>query len=81
MFTGWGCYIAESGISFFWAFSLTQAVYGWRDDIRFHRPLVFIGHAGKVFPAASAILTMALLQITPLQKAHFWWNVVLNFFC
>lgn len=56
-------------------------MYGWRDDSRFHGPLVFIGQVGKVFPTAVAILTMAVLQITSLQKTYVWWNVILNLFC
>lgn len=79
--TGWGCYIAESGIACFWAFSLAQAVYGWRDDIRFHRPLIIISEAGKVFPILAAVLTMALLQLDALQRSYFWFSLVMNFFC
>lgn len=78
---GWGCYVAEAGIAFFWAFSLTQAVYCWRDDIRFYRSLNFINQAGKPFAIFVATLTMSLLQIESLQKSYTWWNFVLNFFC
>lgn len=78
---GWGCYIAESGIAFFWAFSLAQAVYGWRDDIRFYRPLVVISEAGKAFPALAAVLTMALLQLDTLQESFWWFSFVMNLFC
>lgn len=81
MSTGWGCYIAESGIAFFWSFSLAQAVYGWRDDIRFHRPLIIISEAGKVFPIFAAIFSMALLQIDALQTSYWWFSFVMNFFC
>lgn len=79
--TGWGCYIAECGIACFWSFTLCQAVYGWRDDIRLRKPLIFITAAGKPFSILSAVFTMCILQIRSLQRSIFWWNFVLNFFC
>lgn len=78
---GWGCYIAESGIAFFWAFSLAQAVYGWRDDIRFHRPLIVISEAGKGIPILAAILTLGLLQLDAVQESYSLFSFVMNFFC
>ncbi|KAJ4391693.1 hypothetical protein N0V93_005313 [Gnomoniopsis smithogilvyi] len=76
----WGCYIAECGIACFWSFTLCQAVYGWRDDIRFRKPLILISEAGKLFSIFAAVFTMCLLQLESLQRNLFWWNFVLNFF-
>lgn len=78
---GWGCYVAECGIACFWSFTLCQSVYGWRDDIRFHRYVTIISEAGKPFSILAAVLTMGILQSQDLQKSSFWWSFVLNFFC
>ncbi|CAN8096792.1 unnamed protein product [Discula destructiva] len=75
----WGCYVAESGIACFWAFTLCQSVYGWRDDERYGRALQGISELGKPFSILAAIFTMAILQVEALQKSYVGWNFVLNF--
>lgn len=78
---GWGCYIGEAGLAFFWSFSLTQAVYCWQEDIRLHQPLVLINQVGKALAIAIAVTTMCVLQIDSLVQSYYWWSIVLHLFC
>ncbi|PSR83193.1 hypothetical protein BD289DRAFT_289567 [Coniella lustricola] len=75
----WVCFITESGLSCFWAFTLAQAVYGWRDNPRLRRGLIIISELGKPFAILAAIISVCALLSKKLQQSQKAWGFVLNF--
>ncbi|KAK6827974.1 hypothetical protein PG990_009605 [Apiospora arundinis] len=63
------CYTVEATFVLFWAFSLTQSVYGWADKPRWRRLFKKINAAGKIVSIVLPLLTVCLLQVPMVQSS------------
>ncbi|KAK8090863.1 hypothetical protein PG994_000368 [Apiospora phragmitis] len=63
------CYTVEATFVLFWAFSLTQSVYGWSDKPRWRRIFKQVNAAGKIISVALPLLTVCLLQVPVVQSS------------
>ncbi|KAK8080604.1 hypothetical protein PG997_008422 [Apiospora hydei] len=63
------CYTVEATFVLFWAFTLTQSVYGWAGKPRLRRIFKRINTAGKIISVALPLLTICLLQVPTVQSS------------
>ncbi|KAK8106107.1 hypothetical protein PG999_009466, partial [Apiospora kogelbergensis] len=75
------CYTVEATFVLFWAFSLTQSVYGWADKPRWRRTFKKINAAGKIISAALPLLTICLLQVPTVQSTFVGFIVLADIEC
>ncbi|KAH9887770.1 hypothetical protein F4778DRAFT_418487 [Xylariomycetidae sp. FL2044] len=57
------CYNIEATFVLFWAFSLTQSVYGWSAKPHLRRTFKYINVAGKVVSVVLPVVMISLLQV------------------
>ncbi|KAI1079533.1 hypothetical protein F5B20DRAFT_167787 [Whalleya microplaca] len=62
------CYLVEATFVLFWAFSLTQSVYGWLTTSRLRRIFKTINVAGKVASIVLPVTVISLLQLEAVQS-------------
>ncbi|KAK8033324.1 hypothetical protein PG991_002722, partial [Apiospora marii] len=63
------CYTVEATFVLFWAFSLTQSVYGWADKLRWRQTFKKVNATGKVISVVLPLLTICLLQVPAVQSS------------
>ncbi|KAK7958266.1 hypothetical protein PG996_010294 [Apiospora saccharicola] len=63
------CYTVEATFVLFWAFSLTQSVYGWSDKPHLRHIFKKINATGKVISVLLPLLTICLLQVPAVQSS------------
>ncbi|KAI1339145.1 hypothetical protein F5Y15DRAFT_416455 [Xylariaceae sp. FL0016] len=62
------CYNIEATFVVFWAFSLTQSVYGWSAKPHLRRTFKYINRAGKGISVILPIIMISLLQTSAVQR-------------
>ncbi|ORY65208.1 uncharacterized protein BCR38DRAFT_523711 [Pseudomassariella vexata] len=61
------CYIVEATLVLFWAFSLTQSVYGWSEKHSLRRSFAFANLTGKIVSVILPAIAIGLLQSKVVQ--------------
>ncbi|KAI0484655.1 hypothetical protein GGR56DRAFT_35051 [Xylariaceae sp. FL0804] len=70
------CYNIEATFVLFWAFSLTQSVYGWSSKPHLRRLFMYINTSGKVISVVLPIIMISLLQLDSVQRTFFGFLLV-----
>ncbi|KAI0017538.1 hypothetical protein F4780DRAFT_591236 [Xylariomycetidae sp. FL0641] len=70
------CYNIEATLVLFWAFTLTQSVYGWSAKPHLRRTFKIMNRAGKVVSVVLPIILISLLQVGYIRRTFFGFLLV-----
>lgn len=63
------------------AFSLTQTVYGWRDQPKLRSTLLKVNIAGKFISVLLPMVQIGLQQVVAIQKSYIGYMILCNALC